>query len=125
VEVVSPDRDPRVEEGKATIAELLAGERMGHFLGFADVRARRSDFRLGFENFRLWWEGTAAGGGFRDRCDLPDLEAPARDWPPGWEPFGSFNLSDVPLGRRLRWGIRLLWRYYREVRALRKSLKSS
>ena len=125
VEVVSPDLDPRVKEGTATIAELLAGERMGHFLGFADVRARRSDFRLGYENFRLWWHGDDAAEGFRDRCDLPDLEVPARDWPAGWEPFGNFNLGDVPLGRRLRWGIRLLWRYYREVRALRKRLKSS
>ena len=62
VEVVSPDLDPRVKEGTATIAELLAGERMGHFLGFADVRARRSDFRLGYENFRLWWHGDDAAG---------------------------------------------------------------
>jgi predicted acylesterase/phospholipase RssA len=46
VEVVTPDLDP----SGAPADQLLAGERLGHFFGFLDVRFRQSDFALGYRN---------------------------------------------------------------------------
>jgi len=121
VETVSPEVDPRIRAGTARVRDLLAGEGLGHFLGFADERARRSDFRLGYENFREWWEGTPGKQGFRTLCDVEGA-VPPRDWT-GWDEFGSFSLKDVPSGKRWRWGLKLLWRYIREIRALFKGAR--
>jgi hypothetical protein len=124
VEVVSPELDPRVMSGNTTIRDLLAGERLGHFLGFADERARRSDFRLGYENFRQWWQGPEHVPVFRDTIGLPDLAVPERTWT-GWPEWGTFSLSDVPPFRRFVWEVRLVARLYRELRALGKALHRS
>src|SRR6266571_1122038 len=122
VEVVSPDLDPRVRSQECKVGELLAGERLGHFLGFADIRARKSDFRLGYENFRQWWQETTHRRAFRLRYGLSDVNVP-EDQSSSWKEFGSFDLSSIPPLRRFVWGVQLLARYYKEVRALRKALK--
>src|SRR5207249_3860108 len=52
IEVVSPELD---HTGRPA-SELLAGDPLGHFFGLASVEARRSDFGLGYRNFRAWWQ---------------------------------------------------------------------
>ena len=56
VEVVSPDLDER----DIPAAEMLAGEKLGHFFGFTDVRFRQSDFDLGWKHMRTWLDGSLA-----------------------------------------------------------------
>ena len=60
----------------------------------------------------------------KDDAFLADVEGavPPRDWT-GWDEFGSFSLKDVPSGKRWRWGLKLLWRYIREIRALFKGAR--
>ena len=50
VEIVSPALDP---SGRSS-DDLLAGEKLGHFFGFLDVRFRQSDFELGYGHMRAW-----------------------------------------------------------------------
>jgi hypothetical protein len=54
VEIVSPALDTSGEPAD----ELLAGERLGHFFGFLDVRFRQSDFALGYRNMTTWIDKT-------------------------------------------------------------------
>jgi hypothetical protein len=116
VEVVGPDLDPRVRAGEKKIAELLAGERLGHFLGFTAEDARKSDFRLGYENFTTWWQGDATLQGFRTKTGFDSLDIAQHECLQ-WAWRGEFSLGQVPRGKRLRWAFVLFRRYFREVRA--------
>src|SRR5205823_9464779 len=84
VEVLGPDVDPRVRSGAMKITELLAGERLGHFLGFTSEEARKSDFRLGYENFTTWWAGDGGLVGFRSKTGFDHQVVPGHEcleWP--------------------------------------------
>lgn len=122
VEVVSPDLDPEVRAGTKSIRDRLAGERLGHFLGFADIAARKSDFRLGYENFRTWWQGDSGVGAFRDKCGLPGLSVPDHECLT-WPNRGDFSTADISWWKRVRWGWTLSSRYFRELRLLLKASK--
>jgi predicted acylesterase/phospholipase RssA len=96
--VVAPDADP----GSAPDpADLLAGEFLGHFGGFLDVRFRQSDFALGYRNMSRWlheddkatWFGPAALAAVQQAYD--DL---------GWDAvrFGGASINDLSTRERLR-----------------------
>jgi hypothetical protein len=51
VDVISP----AISSPDEPSDDLTAGEKIGHFFGFADERFRASDFRLGWENMRAWF----------------------------------------------------------------------
>jgi len=109
VEVVSPELDP---SGRSP-HDLLAGEKMAHFFGFALVAARESDFGLGYTHFRLWWERFASqpppGWPALPALGIPPhpLEAKATG--------GELGLASLGLWRKLWLGLRLGIRYVREM----------
>src|SRR6266540_75309 len=109
VEVVSPELDP---SGRSP-HDLLAGEKMAHFFGFALVAARESDFGLGYTHFRLWWERSASqpppGWPALPALGIPPhpLEAKATG--------GELGLASLGLWRKLWLGLRLGIRYVREM----------
>jgi hypothetical protein len=101
IEVVSPEVGAG---GDRPVGQLLAGELLGHFFGFTLERARRSDFRLGYENLRTWWTEFSDGDG------PPVPHHPLEDA----EKAGA--LSVRALGWRRWWlALRLGVRYLREL----------
>lgn len=105
VEIVSPALDP---SGKSA-ADLLAGERLGHFFGFLDVRFRRSDFALGYRNMQQWL--TTRFDATLGRIGVPDVDR-STAWDHvqssynklGWdnERHGDADFHDLSGGERLR-----------------------
>jgi predicted acylesterase/phospholipase RssA len=88
VEVISPE----IGAGETPITSLIAGEPLFHFFGFAMIEARRSDFGLGYRNFRAWWNA------YRARADsnLPDIS-------PAPHPFEELPTAGDLSPRSIRW----------------------
>lgn len=100
IEVVSPEL---YGDGRP-VADQLAGEKLGHFFGFALKEARMSDFGLGYRNLRAWWDGY--------RTD-PHPPLPGHPLEQA-EDEGAASLDD--LGWRKWWlGLRVGLRYLREL----------
>ncbi len=109
VEVVSPELD--LEHRRPH--DILAGEKMGHFFGFALSAARESDFGLGYGHFRLWWEAFRAmpPEGWQALPGIPVPAHPLEEKATG----GELSLKDIGTWTKLRLAVRLGWRYLREV----------
>lgn len=111
VHVVSPDLDPL----KRHPAELLAGERLGHFFGFALRGARESDFGLGFHHFRLWWSDLR-GRAAQDVAEaLPVVKLGRHPLETEGDARGALGPWDLPRWRTVLWSARLGWRYASEA----------
>lgn len=112
VDVVSPALDPSGRPAD----ELLAGDPLGSFFGFALKRARESDFGLGYRHARAWWEGFRAEPDDGDRADgrLSLLDLPEHPLERK-RPQGSLSPRDVVLPRRAWLAARLAARYARAV----------
>ena len=84
--------------------------------------ARKSDFRLGYENFTTWWMGDDSLVGFRRKADFDGLDVADHEcthW--AWE--GDFSLGRISVWKRLRWAFSLVPRYLGAFRALFKHAK--
>jgi predicted acylesterase/phospholipase RssA len=82
VDVISPALD----ESGLPAHDLLAGERLGHFFGFAAQRLRRNDFAVGYRNMRRFLAERLALRGLADEvaAALPAVDAgfAGLAWPP-------------------------------------------
>lgn len=100
LEVISPE----LGAGGRPVTDLLAGEKLLHFFGFALRAARESDFALGYRNVRSWWDG------FRnaEAPDAPDLPSHPLEAVPS---AGELDVADIGRFRRFVLAARLGIRY--------------
>jgi predicted acylesterase/phospholipase RssA len=100
VEVVTPDLDP----SSAPADQLLAGERLGHFFGFLDVKFRRSDFALGYRNMQVFLKEVLPKYGVSAEIGAALPHVQRRYDELGWdsERWGDADWGKLSLGQRLR-----------------------
>ncbi len=101
VDVISP---LLLAEGEESVPNLLAGEILGDFGGFASRRLRESDFVLGFDSVSAWMpEGLDHAGLDTDEIEST-IEAVEQARLAGWpdELIGETQVSDLPLSDRLQ-----------------------
>jgi len=105
VQIVSPSMDP----SGAPAADLLAGEKLGHFFGFLSVRFRKSDFALGYRHMQIWMATnlrTALAGSTAALADLDVALAHVRAGYDelGWDDqrFGDAGWDTLTIGDKFR-----------------------
>jgi predicted acylesterase/phospholipase RssA len=105
VEIVSP----RLDASGKSPSELLAGDHLGHFFGFVDVRFRQSDFALGFSHMTAWVREhlpvAAVKAGLAElkttaAADHLDQELTTLGWEPG--KYGHANFHTLSFGEKAR-----------------------
>jgi len=85
------------------VADLLAGEIMGDFGGFADRRLRRSDFALGYDCLLAWLPDGLARADLDDDVIATAVEAVGQGRRGEWSQveLGHAGMSDLPPRNRL------------------------
>ena len=85
------------------VPDLLAGEIMGDFGGFADRRLRRSDFALGYDCLLAWLPDGLARVDLDEDVIATAIEAVERERHAEWSQveMGHAGMSDLPVRNRL------------------------
>lgn len=93
-------------ESGESVPELLAGEHLGDFSGFLDEELRRSDFALGYECSVRWARDGMGEFDLDPGAVERSIEAMEEGRLYDWEEVrrGSSEMSDLPIGSRLRLG---------------------
>lgn len=111
VHFVSPDLDPSHRHP----AELLAGERLGHFFGFAHKGARESDFGLGYYHLRVWWESLPDTADAEIAALLPSINLEHHDLEHHGHTASKVGPWSLPRRTLVLLGLRLGFRYLSEA----------
>jgi hypothetical protein len=85
------------------VPDLLAGEIMGDFGGFADRRLRRSDFALGYDCLLAWLPDGLARVDLDEDVIATAIGAVERERHAEWSQveMGHAGMSDLPVRNRL------------------------